>query len=157
MITEVKAMMIERLQEYEERQKTYPKRVLIFRDGVRGLVQLVLEKEPSKIRRAFQVLTVGQKKSCNPGPALTIAIRGKRHHVRLYPTREEDADDWASDTKTGTVIDSGITSPFDFVFSLQAHAALKGPVRAAHYTVRCDENKFDADENQQGTNDVSYL
>ncbi|KAG6900095.1 hypothetical protein C0993_002943 [Termitomyces sp. T159_Od127] len=46
---------------------------------------------------------------------------------------------------------------FDFDFYLQAHAGLQGHVKATHYTVVYDENRFTADDIQKGTHDISYL
>ena len=150
MITDVKAMMLERLAEYHSRQKKYPMRVIVFRDGVsEGQFDQVLVHELPQIRAAFQSL-----KNCKP--KLTIAICGKRHHARFYPTRTQDADR-TSNTKAGTVVDQGVTAVYDFDFYLQAHAGLQGTVRATHYTVVYDEAKMAADEIQQGTNDLSYL
>ncbi|EJD00490.1 Piwi-domain-containing protein [Fomitiporia mediterranea MF3/22] len=150
MISKVKDMVIERLEEYHKRMNAYPERVVVFRDGVsEGQFNLVLTKELPEIKEAF-------KSFKRYNPKLTIAICGKRHHTRFYPTKAEDADR-TSNTKAGTVVDKGVNAVYDFDFYLQAHAALQGTVRATHYTVIYDENKFSADELQQGINDVSYL
>ena len=113
--------------------------------------------EMPEITKAFESL-----KGCKP--KLSIAICGKRHHTRFYPTRVEDADR-GSNTKAGTVVDQGVTSVYDFDFYLQAHAGLQGTVRATHYSVIYDENRLGADDEnrlgaddvQQGINDLSYL
>ena len=48
MISDVKDMIIERLTEYNKRMKTYPDRVVVFRDGVsEGQFDQVLLKEAS--------------------------------------------------------------------------------------------------------------
>ena len=149
MITDVKEMMIERLNEYFKRMKNYPERVVVFRDGVsEGQFDQVLLRELPGMKDAFRSF-----KSYKP--KLTIAICGKRHHTRFYPTRPEDADK-TSNTKAGTVVDQSVTAVYDFDFYLQAHAGLQGTVRATHYSVIFDENKFPADDLQQGANDVSY-
>lgn len=150
MITDVKGMMIERLNEYSKRNGSFPERVIVFRDGVsEGQFDQVLQKELPGMKEAFRAL-----KNCRP--KLTIAICGKRHHTRFYPTKPEEADR-TSNTKAGTVVDQGVTAVYDFDFYLQAHAGLQGTVRATHYSVIFDENKFPADDLQQGANDVSYL
>lgn len=150
MISDLKPMMIERLEEYYKRQNKYPAKVIVFRDGVsEGQFDLVLAQELPQIRQAFRSL-----KNCKP--KLTIAICGKRHHARFYPTRTQDADR-TSNTKAGTIVDQGVTSVYDFDFYLQAHAGLQGTVRATHYSVIYDEAKMGPDEIQQTTNDVSYL
>lgn len=150
MITDVKDMMLERLQEYFKRMKSYPDRIIVFRDGVsEGQFDQVLFQELPRMKEAFKSL-----KSYNP--KLTIAICGKRHHTRFYPIKPENADR-TSNTVAGTVVDQGVTAVYDFDFYLQAHAGLQGTVRATHYSVIFDENKFPADEIQQGANNVSYL
>ncbi|KAI5118505.1 hypothetical protein M0805_004005 [Coniferiporia weirii] len=150
MITDVKKMMVERLTEYSSRQKSLPERVIVFRDGVsEGQFDQVLLLELPEIKAAFRSFK-------DYKPKLTIAICGKRHHARFYPTKPEQADK-TSNTKAGTVVDQGVTSVYDFDFYLQAHAGLQGTVRATHYTVIFDENKYQADDLQQGANDVSYL
>ncbi|THH04985.1 hypothetical protein EW145_g5129 [Phellinidium pouzarii] len=150
MITEVKAMIIERLIEYSKRQKSLPERVIVFRDGVsEGQFDQVLIHELPEIQAAFRSFK-------DYRPKLTISICGKRHHARFYPTKPEQADK-TSNTKAGTVVDQGITAVYDFDFYLQAHAGLQGTVRATHYTVIFDENRFPADDIQQGANDISYL
>lgn len=159
--------MIERLQEYLNYNKKLPDRIIVFRDGVsEGQFDLVLKHERPEIEKALKAMKCKAK--------LTIAICGKRHHTRFYPTREQDADR-TSNTKAGTVVDKGVTSVYDFDFYLQAHSGLQGTVRATHYTVivsflhryclrvgdslmiQHDENKIPADDIQQGINDVSYL
>ncbi|KAH8109520.1 Piwi-domain-containing protein [Phellopilus nigrolimitatus] len=150
MITDVKEMMIERLNEYTKRMKTLPERVVVFRAGVSdGQFKHVLTHELPAIKAAF--LSFKGK-----SPKLTIAVCGKRHRTRFYPTRSEQADK-SSNTKAGTLVDQGITAVYDFDFYLQAHAGQQGTVRATHYTVIFDGNRLSADEIQQGAHDASYL
>ena len=127
MIQHVQQMMIDRLLEYEKQNKKFPDRVLVFRDGVsEGQFDLVLKHEKPAILEALKKVKCKAK--------LAIAICGKRHHTRFYPTREADADR-TSNTKAGTVVDKGVTSVYDFDFYLQAHSGLQGTVRSTHYTV----------------------
>ncbi len=70
--------------------------------------------------------------------------------------KADDADR-TGNTKAGTVVDQGVTGVYDFDYYLQAHAGLQGTVRSTHYTLVYDENRFAADDIQQGTNSVSYL
>ena len=150
MITEVKDMMKERLTEYRNRNKKLPERVIVFRGGVsEGQFDTVLKEELPDIKAAFRAFS-------QYNPKLTVVICGKRHHTRFFPTRETDADR-TSNTRAGTVVDTGVTSVYDFDFYLQAHAGLQGTVRATHYSVIHDENKLSADDIQQGVNDISYL
>lgn len=150
MVTDLKKMMVERLDEYFKRMKTLPERVVVFRDGVsEGEFVQVLVAELPDIKAAFLSF-----KGYNP--KLTIAICGKGHHVRFYPTRTEEADRTAN-TRAGTLVDRGVTSVYDFDFYLQAHAGLQGTVRSTHYTTIFDENRFSADALQQGVYTMSYM
>ncbi len=54
-------------------------------------------------------------------PKITVLIVGKRHHVRFFPTRPNDADR-SGNCRAGTVIDSDITHPTEFDFYLQSHS-----------------------------------
>jgi len=151
MITELAAMMVERLNAFRQATRRLPERILVFRDGVsEGQYEQVVEIE-------FPALLQGCRE-VDPKfrPKVTIAICGKRHHTRFYPTTEADADR-TSNTKAGTVVDKGVTTVYNFDFYLQAHAGLQGSVRPTHYVVVVDENKFGADEIQKLTHDTSYM
>jgi len=151
MISELAAMMVERLQTYKAATRKLPERILVFRDGVsEGQYEQVVQIE-------FPALLQGcRNMSPDYRPKVTIAICGKRHHTRFYPTSEADADR-TSNTKAGTVVDKGVTTVYNFDFYLQAHAGLQGSVRPTHYVVVVDENKFGADEIQKLTHDTSYM
>ncbi|KAG2129584.1 Piwi domain-containing protein [Suillus clintonianus] len=153
MITDLTAMMIERLMFYNQKNRSLPDRVFVYRDGVsEGQFDTVLEEELPKMLEAFK--RVPQTKPYRP--ALTIIICGKRHHAKFWPTDSQYADR-NGNTRPGTVVDRGVTAVFDFDFYLQAHAGLQGHVKATHYTVVYDENHLGADEVQQGTHTASYL
>ncbi|KAG8214738.1 hypothetical protein J3R82DRAFT_9827 [Butyriboletus roseoflavus] len=155
MITELTAMMIERLKRYQEVSKSLPDRVYVFRDGVsEGQFDTVLQAELPQITDAFgRVPRGGSGKPYRP--QLTIIICGKRHHARMWPA--DAAGDKNGNPRPGTVVDQGITAVFDFDFYLQAHAGLQGHAKPTHYTVVYDESKLGADEVQQGVNTASYM
>ncbi|KIJ17922.1 hypothetical protein PAXINDRAFT_167846 [Paxillus involutus ATCC 200175] len=158
MITDLSAMMVERLKRYQEVSKSLPDRIYVFRDGVsEGQFDTVLEEELPKMLDAFKrVAPKGGPKGKPYRPLLTIVICGKRHHARAWPTNAQLADK-KGNTRPGTVCDQGITSVFDFDFYLQAHAGLQGHVKPTHYTVVYDESRLGADEVQQGIHTSSYL
>ncbi|KAF8558356.1 Piwi-domain-containing protein, partial [Imleria badia] len=157
MITDLAAMMIERLKRYQEVSRSLPERVYVFRDGVsEGQFDTVLEEELPKVTEAFaRVSPKGGPQGKPYRPLLTIIICGKRHHVRNWPPNT--VADKTGNTRPGTVVDQGITSVFDFDFYLQAHAGLQGHVKPTHYTVVYDESRLGSDEVQQGVNAASYL
>jgi len=155
-ITDLSAMMIERLKRYQEVSKTLPERVYVLREGVsQGQFDTVFKYELPKIVDAFGRVSPKGPEGKHYRPLLTIIICGKRHHVRTWAP--DDLADKTGNTRPGTVVDQGITKVFDFDFYLQAHAGLQGHVKPIHYTVLYDECRLGADEVQQGINTASYL
>lgn len=47
-------------------------------------------------------------------PKLTFVVVGKRHHISLFPKNQADADRKNGNVKAGTIVDTDITSPFQF-------------------------------------------
>ncbi len=74
-------------------------------------------------------------------PTITLLIVGKRHHVRLFPSKENEADR-SGNCVAGTVVDSDVVNPVEFDFYLLSHGGILGTSRPAHYNVLLDENKF---------------
>ncbi|KAJ7642858.1 argonaute-like protein [Mycena rosella] len=79
----------------------------------------------------------------NIAPRITLVIVGKRHHVRLFPTNDKDADR-SGNCPAGTVVDKDIGHPTEFDFYLQSHGGLLGTSRPAHYS----DNNLTADTMQ---------
>lgn len=174
MITDLKDMMIERLNAFKTKNNALPQRILFFRDGVsEGQFETVRDDELPKVRAAFAVF---KEKDGKPfDPKLTILIAGKRHHTRFFPTKNEDSD--KGNCKPGTVVDRGgkclwilllpneplmdililVTSVYDHDFFLQAHAGLQGTTRPTHYTVVHDDIGLTADLIQGLTHGLTYL
>lgn len=76
-----------------------------------------------------------------------MVVVGKRHHVRFFPQRPDEADR-SGNCPAGTVVDRDITHPTEFDFYLQSHSGLLGTSRPAHYNVLYDENNFTPDSLQ---------
>src|SRR5436305_256409 len=97
-------------------------------------------------------------------PSITFVVVQKRHHTRFFPLDKRDSDK-TGNCLPGTVIESGITHPYEFDFctyyyrferiheneltnfnlDLQSHAGLQGTSRPTHYHVLFDENTFTSD------------
>ncbi|KAL7622750.1 hypothetical protein AAE478_006428 [Parahypoxylon ruwenzoriense] len=140
MVSDLKDMLKSRLHLWcEKGQHTaLPENILVYRDGVsEGQYQAVLDEEVSLLREACQE-TYPAPDQDKGLPRLTVIVAGKRHHSRFYPTREADADR-RGNTQPGTVVDRGVTEARNWDFFLQAHSALQGTVRPAHYYVVLDE------------------
>ena len=104
---------------------------------LKGQYDIVLDQELPLLRKACQETysAIDTKKGL---PRITIIIVGKRHNTRFYPTKEEDADR-SSNPQNGTVVDRGVTEARNWDFFLQAHTALQGTARPAHYFIVLDE------------------
>jgi len=117
-----------------------PKRLIFYRDGVsEGQFQQVLDHELPLIKAACQELKIN--------PRITLVIVGKRHHVRLFPIAQTDADR-SGNCPAGTVVDRDISHPTEFDFYLQSHGGLLGTSRPGHYSVLYDDNNLTADTMQ---------
>jgi eukaryotic translation initiation factor 2C len=138
MIDNLDEMFGSRLQLWLGKNKALPDNILIYRDGVsEGQYQTVLDVELPQIRAACKKFYPAID-SKNGFPNITIIVVGKRHNTRFYPTNVEDADR-SSNPQNGTVVDRGVTEARNWDFFLQAHTALQGTARPAHYYVILDE------------------
>lgn len=125
-----------------EQKAAFPKRVIVFRDGVsEGQFKQVIDGEIPKIKAACAALNLPVV------PKLTVVVVGKRHHVRFFP--QQGQGDRSGNCPAGLVVDSDVASPAEFDFYLQSHAGLLGTSRPAHYNVLYDENGFTPDSMQQ--------
>lgn len=119
-------------------KNAYPENILMYRDGVsEGQYELVLDQELPLLRKACKEVYPASdtKKGL---PHITIIIVGKRHNTRFYPTNAQHADH-SSNPQNGTVVDRGVTEARNWDFFLQAHTAIQGTARPAHYYVIHDE------------------
>ncbi|KAL8294351.1 hypothetical protein RB597_007939 [Gaeumannomyces tritici] len=142
MVSSLSEMLKSRLRLWKDpkygKHAALPENILVYRDGVsEGQYQIVLDEEVPLLRKACQEVypPADQKKGL---PRLTVIVVGKRHHTRFYATREGEADK-SSNPKAGTVVDRGVTEARSWDFFLQAHTALQGTARPAHYFVILDE------------------
>lgn len=86
---------------------------------VQGQYHLVLREELPKILAAFKQISPKAPYK----PTLTIAICGKRHHARFWPTAPGEANMTNNgNTVPGTVVDKGITDVYNFDFYLQVRS-----------------------------------
>ncbi|KAF3204048.1 hypothetical protein TWF679_009990 [Orbilia oligospora] len=143
MIDDLKGMFAERLSLFKRNVGSVPKTIIIYRDGVsEGQYYHVLSQELPKILDACAEFEPQYR------PSITLVVVGKRHHTRFYPTEDNSADD-RKNCLPGTVVDRGITDVYNFDFFLQAHKALQGTARPAHYFVLRCENGYSADDLQR--------
>ncbi|KAH2990860.1 hypothetical protein KXV72_003163 [Aspergillus fumigatus] len=139
MVSNLDEMLKARLQRWARANKNaLPENIIVYRDGVsEGQYDVVIEQELPLLKKAC-VETYPAASTKKNLPRISIVIVGKRHHTRFYPTRDEDADRSAN-PKNGTVVDRGVTEARNWDFYLQAHTAIKGTARPAHYFTVWDE------------------
>ena len=140
MVSELDSMLKSRLNCWMTlgNHKALPENLLIYRDGVsEGQYQTVIDKELPLLRNACVELYPAPDTKRGL-PKITIVIVGKRHNTRFYPTTTQNADS-SSNPENGTVVDRGVTEARNWDFFLQAHTALQGTARPAHYFVVLDQ------------------
>jgi hypothetical protein len=137
-----------------------PENILVCRDGVsEGQYAMVRDVELPALRRACAKV-YPQDQTAAGFPHFTVLVVGKRHHTRFYPaahpkdtqfrgTAKGDTTpgeggavirhDKTGNSLPGTVVDRGVTEVHNWDFFLQAHAALQGTARPAHYFVIHDD------------------
>ncbi|KAJ3084786.1 argonaute 1 [Rhizoclosmatium hyalinum] len=150
-IQDLKSMAAEHLNQFQLRARgRYPDRLIFFRDGVsEGQFGEVALQEVQNLKIALREVGAGHCK-------LTFLVVNKRHAHRFFVADQKDGDR-KGNLMAGTVIDTGITHPFEFDFFLNSHQGLQGTSRAAHYHVLYDENKFSSDDLQEITYRMCYL
>lgn len=120
MIHDLDKMVIDLILENQKKNKTFPKRIIFYRDGVsEGQFSLVLRHEINKIRSACQRISPGYK------PAITFVIVQKRHHTRFIPTNPKDYHGRFSNIPPGTVVDNTVVTENMFDYFLCSHSGIQ--------------------------------
>ncbi|KAL3462797.1 ribonuclease H-like domain-containing protein [Aspergillus heterothallicus] len=112
-------------------------RIQTPREEMKGSATWCFEKELPAIRQACPELYAPDSTK-NSISQLTIVVVGKRHHNRFYATKTADSDK-STNPQNGTVVDRGVTKARNWDFFLEAHMAIQGTARPAHYYVVYDE------------------
>lgn len=138
MVADLETMFKSRLLLWRERNKALPDNILVYRDGVsEGQYDIVISQELPALRAACKALYPASVTKSEK-PHMSIIIVGKRHNTRFYPTKVEDADR-GGNPMNGTVVDRAVTEARNWDFFLQAHTAIQGTARPAHYYVIYDQ------------------
>lgn len=119
-ILEMKDMVKELLIEFYRATKIKPKRIIFYRDGVsEGQFDQVLIHEVKAVQQACLEL---------PGeyrPPITFIVVQKRHHARFFCADKQDESGRAGNIPPGTMVDRGITHPYEFDFYLCSHQGIQ--------------------------------
>lgn len=118
-----------------------PQHIIYFRDGVsEGQYAQVLSQEVADMRALLK--TMDPKNATK----FTVVVATKRHHIRFFP--EMGHGDKQHNPLPGTIVDTGVTHPFEYDFYLCSHVALKGTARPVHYHVILDEAEMEPENLQ---------
>ena len=79
----------------------------------------------------------------------------KRHHIRFFPL-PGPACDRNGNPVPGTLVERGVTHPFEYDFYLCSHSAIQGTARPTHYHVLMDECDLKGDAFQTMLYEHSY-
>ena len=137
MVTELDSMLKAHLRRWaRNNMNALPENIIVYRDGVsEGQYDLVVKEELTRLKEACKQ-TYPASDTEKGLPRISVVIVGKRHHTRFYPTKDSDR---TGNPNNGTVVDRGVTEARNWEFYLQAHSALHGTARPAHYFTVWDE------------------
>lgn len=145
-IRDLSSMVRELLFQFYRTTGFKPTRIVFYRDGVsEGQFSNVLSYELRAIRESCMKLEVDYQ------PGISFVAVQKRHHTRLFCSKNSDQNGRGGNIPAGTTVDNGITHPHEFDFYLCSHAGIQGTSRPSHYHVLWDDNHFTADELQMLT------
>jgi eukaryotic translation initiation factor 2C len=153
-IDDLENIMVEQLLFFKERCKTFPKKILFYRDGVsEGQFKECLNTELRSIRAATAKVSHPTEKYY---PAITYIIVQKRHHTRFFPN-EGAGDRKNNNVFPGTTIDTEITHPNETQFFMVSHQSIQGVSKPTKYCVLKDDSKLSMDKLQTLTYGLCHL
>ena len=121
-INDLAVMVKELLWDFYITTNRYPVRIIFYRDGVsEGQFGQVLLHEVRAVQEACTMLNKGYR------PQITFIVVQKRHHTRFFCENKRDARGKEQNVPPGTVVDRGITHPYEFDFYLNSHYGIKVP------------------------------
>lgn len=151
-----------------------PKRIIYYRHGLSdsqlrqfNVYDDVLESCPKNDFRKKEIEEIAEAcrevlakasdtKDKTSLPKITVILVRKQNKLRFSPRDRVCLDEKMGNCRVGTVVDSGVTSPWFHDFYLQSHSVSKdemtgvsGTARPTHYLVVHDDNNLSADQVQQ--------
>ncbi|KAI1701124.1 piwi domain-containing protein [Ditylenchus destructor] len=130
---------------YKLSNDTFPKRVIIYRNGCsEGQFPAVLKYEIPLIRNALE------KIGCDA--RVTLIVSNKLQNVRFFAAQiNPGAKPPEQNIKPGTIVDTMAVHPTYVEFFLNSHRAIQGTARTPKYTVLYDDNGLTMDQLQSMT------
>ena len=97
-IEDLDSMMVDRLEAWYAKNKSLPKNILFYRDGVSdSQFAMVKNKELPKVVKACEDFGKKHAHFKDYKPKVTLVVCGKRHHTRFYPPTQVDSSvSWVS-------------------------------------------------------------
>ncbi|OXA47083.1 protein argonaute-2 [Folsomia candida] len=142
------------LAKFFETNKAYPKRILMFRDGVsEGYFTKVKEVEYEQMKDICESITDSLG---IPKIKITFVIVKKRHHTRFQPMGAKDGVGKFQNIPPGTVVDTKIVHPSEREFFLNSHVGIQGTSKPTRYHVIHDDTNFTMGDLQKITYYLCY-
>ncbi|KAG5317323.1 AUB protein, partial [Pseudoatta argentina] len=132
-------------QAYYALNKTLPRRIVIYRDGVgEGQVPLVMEREVIQIKKKLDGLYGGPDRY-----RMAFIIVTKRLNTRFFENNDNP--------EPGTIVDDVITSPIKYDFFIVSQKVRQGTVTPTAYSVIYDTLGMDPDKIQRLTYKLTHM
>ncbi|XP_035712687.1 protein argonaute-2 [Folsomia candida] len=142
------------LAKFKESNGAYPKRILMFRDGVsEGYFPTVKQEEYEPMKAICESIT---EKEGIDKIKITFVIVKKRHHTRFQPMGAKDGVGTFQNIPPGTVVDTKIVHPSEREFFLNSHVGIQGTSKPTRYHVIHDDNNFTMGDLQKITYYLCY-
>ena len=121
-IKDLAVMVKELLWDFYTTANRYPVRIIFYRDGVsEGQFGQVLLHEVRAVQEACTMLNEEYRLQ------ITFIVVQKRHYTRFFCEDKRDACGKEKNIPPGTMVDRGITHPYEFDFYLNSHFGIKVP------------------------------
>ena len=132
------------LEQFNEENKRYPARIIVFRDGVSdGQRFAVLEGEIPQFRLAFD--KIRQSGNLPTDPKIAFLVVNKRINARFYHNQGGKV----YNPPLGTVIDREVVQKNGYDFYIMPAKATQGAMTPTHFHVIYDDTGLRCDEIQQ--------
>ncbi|CAJ0582165.1 unnamed protein product, partial [Mesorhabditis spiculigera] len=131
---------------------TVPKHLVVIRDGVSdGQLMPIASAELKWMKATWETKYPGHQIT------FTYIVVQKRHFIRFYPKKKEEAEGPNGNIPAGTIIDTTVVHPDIYDFYLASHYGNAGTTRPPRFIVLLDEWKLDVDEMQKMLNNLCYI
>lgn len=126
LVTALDEMVKSLLINYVKKNGFFPKRIVIYRDGIsEAQFQKVLSVEMKSVKLGVAAAREANKSVAFEDPKITFIIVQKNHRARFVPENPRDGVGRGLNVPPGTVVDSDVIHVTDNDFYLAAHEGLQ--------------------------------